>query len=192
VKVALELALRNQNKAQMFEKAERVIEEIIAKQKEGAKVPTPDDQLGDIFNSFLSEEKLLSLTGAVNLVAIKFLELQVDSRKTGLGDLGRIVPKVQQLKLNNSFVPMVRDLGSGYSQLTVVWMARCSLQDLDGVGSMRNLRELYLAYNEISDLSQLGMLESLEILDLESNEVSDFDQIDYLAMCGSLQQLTLE
>lgn len=162
---------------------------------------SPEEEVDDLYNNYLSGPKLLTLTGATDLHAIKYLELQVDSRKTGLGDLGKHVPCLEQLKLNNSHVPVVRylihsykrDLGSSYSNLKVLWMARCNLQDLDGLGSMRNIRELYLAYNEIKDLTALSMLnDSLEILDLESNEISDLDQLDYLVSCSSLQTVTLE
>jgi NTP pyrophosphatase (non-canonical NTP hydrolase) len=48
-----------------------------------------DAELGDFYNNYLSSTKLLALTGAVSLLAIKYLEIQVDSRKTGLGDLGK-------------------------------------------------------------------------------------------------------
>lgn len=60
-----------------------------------------------------------------------------------------------------------RELGTGYKNLAHLWMARCSIKDLDGIGSICNLKELYLAYNEITDLSDLSALEQLEILDLE-------------------------
>ena len=46
-------------------------------------------------------------------------------------------------------------------------MARCRLTDVDGIGSMTSLRELYLAHNEITDITDLGLLEHLEVLDLE-------------------------
>ena len=51
--------------------------------------------------------------------------------------------------------------------LSVLWMGSCGLEDIDGVASMTNLRELYLAYNEIFDISPCSMLEGLSILDLE-------------------------
>lgn len=62
---------------------------------------------------------------------------------------------------------LYRDLGSALHKLEVLWMPRCSLEELDGISAMLQLRELYLAYNELSDLSPLSMLEELEILDLE-------------------------
>ena len=51
--------------------------------------------------------------------------------------------------------------------LEVLWMARCCMQDLDGVSAMSNLRELYVAYNDITDVSPCNMLDQLQILDLE-------------------------
>jgi len=46
-------------------------------------------------------------------------------------------------------------------------MARCGLEDLDGLSSMNSLDELYLAYNDIYDISACSLLEHLQILDLE-------------------------
>ena len=60
-----------------------------------------------------------------------------------------------------------RDLGSSLHNVTVLWMARCGLEDLDGLSSLNNLRELYLCYNEIYDISPCSMLEHIKILDLE-------------------------
>jgi Leucine-rich repeat (LRR) protein len=60
-----------------------------------------------------------------------------------------------------------RDLGSCLAKLRVLWMSRCGLEDVQGIGSMSNLRELYVSYNDITDVTPCGMLESLEILDLE-------------------------
>lgn len=91
-------------------------------------------------------------------------------------------------------------------------MARCCLNDLDGITSLQSLEELYVAYNEISDLSALSMLEHLRLLDLEryifsltryydyyyniyylsSNLVDDLRQVEFLALCPSLDSLTLE
>jgi Leucine-rich repeat (LRR) protein len=116
----------------------------------------------------------MDLTKTRNLETVRFLELVLDSRKVKPGYLGlsldnqgKMVPNMEQLKLNNSHISLIRDLGTGYSNLTVLWMAKCNLSDLDGIGSMRNMRELYLAYNDIVDISSLGMLEKLEVLDLE-------------------------
>ena len=62
---------------------------------------------------------------------------------------------------------MSRDLGTGYSNLRSLWMARCSLSEMDGLGSLASLRELYLAFNQLTALDPISMLENLEILDIE-------------------------
>ncbi len=81
--------------------------------------------------------------------------------------IGKYVPKLEQLKLNNSFVQSIRDLGTGFQSLTVLWMARCHLCDLEGLGSLSALKEAYFAFNEIKELNTISMLENLQILDLE-------------------------
>ncbi|KAJ3175980.1 hypothetical protein HDU87_005645 [Geranomyces variabilis] len=154
-------------------------------------VSTPQDDVEDLVNGFLSSEKLMTLTGAQDLTNVHLLEMKVDVRKTSLGSLGKLLPELEHLKLSNSHIPAIRDIGSGFHNLTVLWMARCELSDLDGIDSMSCLEELYLAYNEISDLSTLSMLESLQILDLEGNAIDDFEQIEYLGLCGTLRQLTV-
>ena len=62
-----------------------------------------------------------------------------------------------------------RDLGSSLQFLSVLWMARCGLEDLGGLSTMNNLSELYLAFNEISDIGPCSMLEKLQTLDLEGS-----------------------
>ncbi|MBV96816.1 Leucine-rich repeat-containing protein 56, partial [Eschrichtius robustus] len=85
-----------------------------------------------------------------------------------------------------------RDLGTSLGRLQVLWLARCGLADLDGIGSFPALKELYLSYNDVSDLSPLCLLEQLEVLDLESNCVEDPGQLCYLQLCPRLASLTLE
>ncbi|XJO77046.1 hypothetical protein BDV3_001687 [Batrachochytrium dendrobatidis] len=149
-------------------------------------------ELTDLLDDYLSQEKLISLTGVTDLNCVKFLEIQVDSRSIGLGQLGKFVPNIEQLKLNNSHVECIRDLGTGFTNLRVLWMPRCELAFIDGIGSLRSLKELYLAYNRITDISSIGMLEELEILDLESNLISDLEQIEHLAVCPNLEELSLQ
>ena len=51
--------------------------------------------------------------------------------------------------------------------LTVLWMSRCSLREIEGIGALPNLTELYVPFNDIDDISSLSSLEQLQILDLE-------------------------
>lgn len=145
-----------------------------------------------LLEQYLSPGKLRLLTGVDNLDDIYRLELKVDTKETSLGNFGSLLPNLTQLKLSNSNIPCIRDLGSSLRNVTVLWMSRCGLFELDGISSMLSLKELYLSYNEICDISALSMLDSLQILDLEGNNIDDTQQIHYLAMCSNLSSLTLE
>ncbi|KAM7087090.1 leucine-rich repeat-containing protein 56 isoform 5-T8 [Molossus nigricans] len=120
------------------------------------------------------------------------LEMCVDTREHSLGSFGVHLPNLSQLKLNDSRLGSVRDLGTSLGRLQVLWLARCGLTDLDGIGSFLALKELYVSYNHIADLSPLCLLDQLEVLDLEGNNVEDLGQVRYLQLCPRLAMLTLE
>ncbi|CAF0792087.1 unnamed protein product [Didymodactylos carnosus] len=142
-----------------------------------------------LLEEFLSPTKLVCTD---DLQKITELEMIVDTSDTSLGNFGIYLQNMIQLKLNNSVIPRVRDLGTSLSHIRILWMARCCLNDLDGVTSLQSLEELYIAYNEIIELSALSMLENLKILDLESNIVDDLRQVEFLALCPKLRSLSLE
>uniref|UniRef100_A0A3B3XSQ7 Leucine rich repeat containing 56 n=1 Tax=Poecilia mexicana TaxID=48701 RepID=A0A3B3XSQ7_9TELE len=141
---------------------------------------------------YLSPKRLELLCGTHDLSRVNHLEICVDTQENTLGDFGAYLPRLEQLKMNNSFVMSLRDLGTTLSHLQVLWMSHCCLQDLSGISTFDSLKELYLPYNNVSDLSQVAMLENLRLLDLEGNCVDDLIQIQYLGLCPNLQTLTLE
>ncbi|XP_009985123.1 PREDICTED: leucine-rich repeat-containing protein 56 [Tauraco erythrolophus] len=145
-----------------------------------------------LMDEYLSPRKLKVLTGVDDLQQVKTLEMQVDTRENSLGNFGAYLPNLRELKLNNSLLVSVRDLGTTLSHLHILWMARCGLSDLDGISSCSSLKELYIAYNNISDLSQLTWLDHLEVLDLEGNNIEDINQMQYLGLCCKLSRLTVE
>ncbi|NXR49714.1 LRC56 protein, partial [Hippolais icterina] len=145
-----------------------------------------------LMDEHLSPRKLKILAGVDDLQQVKALEMRVDTREISLGNFGVHLPNLRELKLNNSLLASVRDLGTSLSHLRVLWMARCGLSDLDGISSCSSLKELYIAYNNISDLSQLTWLDHLEVLDLEGNNIEDINQIQYLRLCCKLSHLTVE
>ncbi|KAJ8024216.1 Leucine-rich repeat-containing protein 56 [Holothuria leucospilota] len=154
--------------------------------------PVQIEETDTLLEDYLSPTKLKSLAGVEDLEEVTFLELNVDSCETSLGNFGTMLPNLKQLKLNNSVIATVRDLGTCLENLRVLWMARCYLCDLDGISSMSSLQELYLAYNNISDVSPCSMLENLCLLDIEGNNIDDMAQVDFLRLCGKLNILTLE
>jgi len=85
----------------------------------------------------------------------------------------------------------VRDLGTNLRGLRVLWVARCSLQDLGGVSSLPVLEELYFSFNDVRELSPLYAHDALQVVDLEGNLVDDFEEITSLVTLPSLRELTL-
>uniref|UniRef100_A0AAQ5XF27 Leucine rich repeat containing 56 n=1 Tax=Amphiprion ocellaris TaxID=80972 RepID=A0AAQ5XF27_AMPOC len=158
--------------------------------------PTPATKLSEDSETaeelHLSPDRMKSLCGTQDLSHVTSLEVCVDTQESTLGNFGAYLPKLEKLKMNNSVIMSVRDLGTTLSHLQVLWMSRCCLQDLAGISTLCSLKELYLAYNNVSDVSQVGMLENLHLLDLEGNDVDDLVQVQYLGLCSTLRTLTLE
>ncbi|XP_045039364.2 leucine-rich repeat-containing protein 56 isoform X2 [Desmodus rotundus] len=140
----------------------------------------------------LSPARLRALAQMDDLRLVSVLEICVDTREHSLGNFGLHLPNLSQLKLNDSRLGSVRDLGTSLGHLQVLWLARCGLTDLDGISCFPSLQELYASYNDVSDLSPLCLLEQLEVLDLEGNGVEDLGQVRYLQLCPRLATLTLE
>ncbi|KAJ7360064.1 Leucine-rich repeat-containing protein 56 [Desmophyllum pertusum] len=151
-----------------------------------------DEEADQLLEEFLSPSKLRSLTGFKNLDEVEYLEMKVDTRENSLGNFGALLPSLVELKISNSIIATVRDLGTSLTNLRTLWLSRSGLSDLDGISSVSSLKELYLAFNHIEDVSPVSMLDQLEILDLEGNNVSDITQVEFLCLCSSLKLLTLE
>ena len=140
----------------------------------------------------LSESFLREVTGEEDLCSVSFAELVVDSDEVAVHLLGERLPALRELKLSNSMVPCVRNLGTGLRSLRILWLSRSALADLEGIGALEQLREVYLAFNDVVDISPLGQLDHLEIADLDSNNVADLDGCFALANVHTLKSLTLE
>lgn len=140
---------------------------------------------------YLSPQRLHDLTGIEELSQLVYLEMRVDATENSLGNFGVYLPNLLQLKLNDSIIKSVRDIGSSLKTLTVLWMDNCGLEDLDGISSLCQLQELYLAHNKLTDVSPLSILEELEILDLAENKVCESEQLGYLGLCPKLVALQI-
>lgn len=64
--------------------------------------------LEKLVNDFLTNQ--IRLTGNDDLYTVLKIEIKIDSRNTEMSGLGYLLPNLRQLKLNNSFVPIVRYL----------------------------------------------------------------------------------
>lgn len=142
-------------------------------------------------NDYLSPSRLEEIAGRRDLENITMMEMTVNTSETTMGNFGSYLPCLKYLKLSNSVIPSVRDLGTSLSHLTVLWMSCCGLHDVDGIASMISLTELYLSYNDIDDISPLAFMDELQVLDLEGNQISDKEQFDYLSMLSKLSTLSI-
>ena len=140
----------------------------------------------------LSEEYLREVAGTDDLASLTYLELTIDTTDQSVEPLGRMLPSIQQLKLNHSRLASFRDLGTQLRSLRILWLNRSGVTELDGVGALTGLKELYLAFNNIADLTPLAMHEELQVLDLDTNCVADANQVDQLGTCPNLISLCLE
>jgi len=141
----------------------------------------------------ITPEFLRHHTGKDVLEEVDFLEMQVDavSGSQRVECLGEFMPNLLRLRLNQSAVCTIRDLGTSYAQLRVLWLCRSSLQDLGGITVMPVLEELYISFNDVRDLSPLCTHDALQVLDVEGNLVDDFEEIANLQTLSTLRELTV-
>jgi hypothetical protein len=121
---------------------------------------------------------LRQATGCFYLEEATSLSLCVDTSETPVSHLGAKLPSLRELHLNGSNLESLRDLGTGFKGVSILWVSRCSLTSLEGIGTLLPaLTELYASFNELVDLSAIAELEHLEVLDLEGNNVVEMDQV---------------
>nr|XP_020474189.1 leucine-rich repeat-containing protein 56 isoform X2 [Monopterus albus] len=109
-------------------------------------VRKPCDDSETAVELYLSPKKLVSLCGTQDLSNVTSLELCINTQENTLGNFGAYLPKLVQLKMNNSMIMSVRDLGTTLSHLQVIWMSRCCLQDLDGISVLSSLKTADYSY----------------------------------------------
>ncbi|KAJ9505838.1 hypothetical protein QJQ45_026021 [Haematococcus lacustris] len=134
---------------------------------------------------------LRELAGVDRLEEATSLQAVIDTSVSTVSHLGSKLPSLLELNLNGSVLQSIRDLGTGFTQLHVLWVSRCGLTGLEGIGALPSLRELYASFNDISDLQPLDGSLQLEVLDLEGNCVAELDMCLYLSGCTMLQSLVL-
>lgn len=127
-----------------------------------SKVAEEDDIL-KLMEGIVDEEFIRNETGVEDLTSMVHLTLTLDTSIQSIYDLHHILPNLLHLVLDNSIISSVRDLGIGLRSLKSLSLASCGLYDLDGIGVLTGLQELYLRDNHISDVTPLAMHENLEV-----------------------------
>jgi len=141
----------------------------------------------------ITDEFLHQYLGTNSLTNVDSLEIKVDAvcGSQRVECIGELLPSLRQLRLNQSYICSVRDLGTSLRNLRVLWMSRTLLQDLAGIAAMPCLEELYVSFNNVQDLAPLSTHEALRLIDLEGNLVDDFEEVESLANIATLREVNL-
>jgi hypothetical protein len=137
-------------------------------------------------------DSLYTYNGPKDLSLMKSVEATVNTQDGSLSVLADIFPRLEKLRLTNSKLASVRDIGCHLANLRSLSLANCGITSLSGIFTIsHNVEELHLAFNAIKDLSDLMGLDKLRVLDLEGNQITDIAHIGFLASCQNLTSLTL-
>ena len=140
-----------------------------------------NEQVEDVID--LNEKFLTMALGGIEvreLALLPKLELRVDTTCHSLQITGEILPSLEYLKLNDSIVRSFRDLGTSFTNVRVLHIARCELKEVQGIQAFEQLEELYISYNAIDEVFDVSFAQHWQILDFEGNNVSAVDQLRYL------------
>lgn len=140
----------------------------------------------------VSDEYLRHHCGVDDLDEVFRLEISVNADEQPVETLGTSCPCLVELKLQDSLVRSIRDLGTGLTHLKVLWLSRVGLSELCGMSAMPVLEELYVSFNELDDLSSLGYHEKLQVLDLEGNNIASWSELENLDTLPELRELNLQ
>ena len=172
---------------------------------------TENDTILRNFSNFMRQivenENGKFLTGDINLidyVLSKSLKLDIPSLQNLnklaikingsyglLNQFGQRLSNLIYLKLNNSLIQGINDLGTNFKNLKIIQMNNCKLKDLGGLICFEHLEVFEAKNNLISDLIELEMCMSLKKLDLENNLVDNIQNIYFLSSLDGLVYLNL-
>lgn len=140
----------------------------------------------------VSDEYLRHHCGVDDLEEVQKLEISVNADEQPIETLGTSCPFLLELKLQDSCVRSIRDIGTGLKYLKVLWLSRAGLADLCGMSALPVLEELYVSFNEIDDLCALSYHDKLQVLDLEGNNIASWSELENLDSLPELRELNVQ
>ena len=154
-------------------------------ENENDKFLTGDTNLIDYV---LSKYLKISINDLKNL---RKLSIKVSGSYGLLNQFGQRLTELIYLKLNNSFIQNINDLGTNFNNLRILQINDCKLKDLSGIICFEHLEVLEAKNNQISDLIELEMCTSIKKLDLENNLIENIENIYFLSSLDGLTYLNL-
>ena len=126
-----------------------------------------------------------------DLKTLNKLSIKINSSYGLLNQFGQRLTELIYLKLNNSFIQNINDLGTNFNNLKILQMNDCKLKDLSGIICFEHLEVLEAKNNQISDLIELEMCTSIKKLDLENNLIENMENIYFISSLDGLIYLNL-
>ena len=142
----------------------------------------------NVIDYVLAKYLKISITEIQNL---KKLTIRINGSYGLLNQFGQRLTNLKFLKLNDSFIQSIDDLGSNFKNLKILQINNCKLKDLSGIICFEQLEIFEAKNNEISDLIELEMSTSIVKLNLENNLIENEQNIYFLSSMDNLVYINL-
>ena len=142
----------------------------------------------NVIDYVLAKYLKISITEIQNL---KKLTIRINGSYGLLNQFGQRLTNLKFLKLNDSFIQSIDDLGSNFKNLKILQINNCKLKDLSGIICFEQLEIFEAKNNEISDLIELEMSTSIVKLNLENNLIENEQNIYFLSSMDNLIYINL-
>ena len=126
-----------------------------------------------------------------DLQKLQKLTIRINGSYGLLNQFGQRLTNLKFLKLNDSYIQSIDDLGSNFKNLKILQINNCKLKDLSGIICFEQLEIFEAKNNEISDLIELEMSSSIKKLDLENNLIENEQNIYFLSSLEDLEYINL-
>ena len=138
----------------------------------------------NVIDYVLAKYLKLNITEIQNL---RKLNIKINGSYGLLNQFGQRLVNLKFLKLNDSFIQSIDDLGSNFKNLKILQINNCKLKELSGIICFEQLEILEAKNNEISDLIELEIendqniyflssLEDLEYINLLGNPIKNYEK----------------
>ena len=142
----------------------------------------------NVIDYVLAKYLKMNITDLHNL---KKLTIRINGSYGLLNQFGQRLTNLKFLKLNDSFIQSIEDLGTNFKNLKILQINNCKLKDLTGIICFQQLEILEAKNNEISDLIELEMSSSIKKLNLENNLIENEENIYFLSSLDDLEYINL-
>lgn len=142
----------------------------------------------NVIDYVLAKYLKMNITDLQNL---QKLTIRINGSYGLLNQFGQRLVNLKFLKLNDSFIQSIDDLGTNFRNLKILQINNCKLKDLSGIICFEQLEILEAKNNEISDLIELEMSTSIKKLNLENNLIENEENIYFLSSLDNLEYINL-